>query len=261
MKLGAERKKVIILGVLLVVAAVLIYTQLFSGSSEPAPARRTTATSAAPVVQPAAVERVNGAERRRLNRNSLGEFKPVVGSARPEDRPDPATIDPTIRFDLLAKLESIRPEVSGRNIFQTGAAPAAPDEKKPTPALPKTTAPIAIKNQPPGGPAAGPEAPAAPKISFHYYGFKVEKASGHKEAFLLDGPDHSLRAEQLSESLEQANRARQELERFAGPRATLSLLLDALADGSSAAPDPALDATRDARRGHLFRALEAPWFS
>lgn len=124
----------------------------------------------------------------------MGEFKPRVGAANPQDRPDPATIDPQIRFDLLAKLEGVQVNSTGRNIFQMGAAPAAA-EQGPMKPLPKNVPTFAI-NHPPT-PAAGgpPPAPMAPPITFHYYGFKVSKANGQKEAFLLDGDDIMIAGE------------------------------------------------------------------
>jgi hypothetical protein len=42
-----------------------------------------------------------------------------------KDRPDPTKYDPTIRFDLLAKVQEVE-LASGRNIFQFGAAPPPP---------------------------------------------------------------------------------------------------------------------------------------
>jgi hypothetical protein len=133
--------------------------------------------------------------RRRGTSSSLGEFKPILRSPNPQDRPDPATIDPQIHFDLLAKLEGVQVNSSGRNIFQMGAAPppaAAPGPAKPLP----TKVPTIAVNHPitpvTAGPASGP---TAPPITFHYYGFKVSKANGRKEAFLLDGEDIMIAGE------------------------------------------------------------------
>jgi chromosome partition protein MukB len=78
------------------------------------------------------------------------------------------------------------------------------------------------------------------------------------DAFLLDPPEHAARAEQLRANLEEANRARQDLERLSTPRATLSLLLDALAGANGEdVLDPEQEKLRDTRRERSFRALEA----
>jgi len=195
MKLGAEPKKIAILGGLLVVAGITYFTQ--SGPSEPAPApRRAPAVTASPN---RAVSTARAPEtRRRGGNSSLGEFKPVLRSPNPQDRPDPATIDPRIRFDLLAKLESVQVNSSGRNIFQMGAAPAPAAPQGPLKPLPQAPGTIAINH--PATLAAGgpPPPPTAPPITFHYYGFKVSKANGQKEAFLLDGDDIMIAGENES---------------------------------------------------------------
>lgn len=193
MKLGAEPKKVLILGGLVLVAGIVYFTQS-SGSSEPAATRRPAPTSNASPTP--AVPTTRTAERRRRGTSSsAGEFKPVLRSPNPQDRPDPATIDPQIRFDLLAKLEGVQVNSSGRNIFQMRAAPAPVAAAGPAKPLPTKVPTIAV-NHPPTPGAAGPAAgPTAPPITFHYYGFKVSKANGKKEAFLLDGEDIMIAGE------------------------------------------------------------------
>ena len=121
----------------------------------------------------------------------VSEFKIRQGTPPGEEKPDPATIDPTLRLDLLAKLQQVEPPASMRNIFQYGARPAASrggearriaqehaqDRHQPT-----------LRPQPPGPPPP-PPAPTAPPMTFKYYGYKVSKSDGRKEAFLLDGDD------------------------------------------------------------------------
>lgn len=191
MKLGAEPKKVKILVGLFALAGIVYYME--SGPSEPAPPPRPgPKLNASPS---SAVSTARATEtRRRGSSSSLGEFKPRVGAANPQDRPDPATIDPQIHFDLLAKLEGVQVNSSGRNIFQMGAAPppaAAQGPLKPLPAK----VPTIVTNHPATPAAAGPSAPTAPPITFHYYGFKVSKANGKKQAFLLDGEDIMIAGE------------------------------------------------------------------
>src|SRR5689334_12223446 len=141
MKLGAEPKKIVILGGLLVVAGIVYFMQS-SGSSEPAPRPRPApALNASP--SGAVPTARASATRRRGSSSSLGEFKPVLRSPNPQDRPDPATIDPQIHFDLLAKLEGVQVNSSGRNIFQIGAAPAPAAPAAPVKPLPKNAPTIA----------------------------------------------------------------------------------------------------------------------
>jgi hypothetical protein len=189
-KTGAEPKKIAILGVLLLVGAVTLYFNMFSGdSSAPAPA---VAPAAAPAPLPQAYipSPARPAERRRNTEATAGgEFKPRLGPANPEDKPDPASIDPTLRLDLLAKVLQVEPDAVLRNIFQYGVATLPPSAVKPI-ELPKNP-PKIVLNQPtvPPPPPGPPPPPQAPPITFKYYGYKVSKANGRKLAFLLDGDD------------------------------------------------------------------------
>lgn len=198
MKLGAEPKKIAILGAFLAVLVFVLYTNVFSGDSEsPAPAAPPRVADPVPVrsVPEAAIPAPD--TRRTVqnsNSNSSTEIKFRVGPERPEDRRDPATIDPTLRLDLLAKVQNVEPEAAMRNLFQYGAAPPPPAPPKPPIALPKNVPGIAINKPlpaPPRPPVASgpPPAPRAPPITFKYYGYKISKTDGSKEAFLLDGDD------------------------------------------------------------------------
>jgi len=195
-KTGAEPKKIAILVGLLAVAGIALYMNMFSGdsgASTPAPRRAIPA----PVnVAPEPVVPVPDSRRTARNNGNSGstEVKFHQGPERPEDRRDPATIDPTLRLDLLAKVQNVEPEAVMRNLFQYGAAAPPPPPGAPPVPLPKNVPKIAI-NTPPSPPptppiAAGPPpAPAAPPMTFKYYGYKISKQDGSKEAFLLDGDD------------------------------------------------------------------------
>ena len=191
MKLGAEPKKIAALCGLLVVAGIVYY---MNSSDSPAPSYTPAQVAAvAPAGGPANQGAAGGPapERHRsANRNLVREFKPKQGFTDPKDRPDPAGIDPTIRWDLLAKLQSIEPVSAGRNLFQFGSAP--PPTAAALAKLPSVK-PIAVTTPPPqparpAGPVT-PPTPTAPPMTFKYYGYKVSKSDGHKAAFLLDGDD------------------------------------------------------------------------
>jgi hypothetical protein len=184
MTVRSEPKKIALLGILLVIGVYVVYSALTGDS--PAPV-----TAPAPTPVGAQVQSAPTQTRQRTTSTGGGfEFKPRIGFARPEDRPDPATIDPTLRLDLLAKVQNVEPEEALRNLFQYGA-PVAVAPKPVT--LPTNVPKIAVNNQPP--PALPPVAPGpppppvAPPMTFKYYGYKVSKANGRKEAFLLDGDD------------------------------------------------------------------------
>jgi hypothetical protein len=198
MKTGAEPKKVAILAALLVTAAAVLYFNVFAGDSDSkATVSPVAAVSAPPVAALTPRPAIPGAvseDRRRASKNGLvSEFKIRQGTPPGEEKPDPATIDPTLRLDLLAKLQEVEPPASMRNIFQYGAAPPPPATVAAKPVeLPKNTPKIAINPLSaagPSGPPPPPAAPTAPPMTFKYYGYKITKADGRKEAFLLDGDD------------------------------------------------------------------------
>ncbi len=187
MKAGAEPKKVAILAGLLVVAGVVLYFDIFSSDTPSSPTAPRVAANPTPA--PAAATRTRTERRRKSGTSTASEFKIRQGVAPGEPEPDPATIDPTLRLDLLAKLQGVEAPASFRNIFQYGAAPPPPGAAKPV-ALPKNTPKISI-NQPAktAGPAGPPPPPQAPRMTFKYYGYKISRVDGRKEAFLLDGDD------------------------------------------------------------------------
>jgi len=202
-KLGAEPKKIAILGGLLLVAAVVAYFNYFSGDSSSTDAPRPTAAvpqTAPPVAvqAPAPANRTPEAgisrdDRRRAKANVLAsEFSFRQGTEPGEEKPDPSAIDPTLRLDLLSKLQQVEAPSALRNIFQYGSAPPPPAAVVPLPAHPPTIAlgargPQAAPQAP--GPPPPPPVPQAPQITWKYYGYKVSKADGRKQAFLLDGEE------------------------------------------------------------------------
>lgn len=155
MKLGAEdKKKVIAMAVLLVVAIPLaIYNfSSVSGSTNAAPA-----TSAAPA--PAA----------------------SVGHATPKRRGIPQvrekTLDPTLRTDILAASQKIEYTSSSRNIFKMDSAPVT---------IGKFNEPVRPE-PPPRDTQILVNPPAAPpQIPLKYYGFSNRPGEA-KKAFLQDG--------------------------------------------------------------------------
>ncbi|HVW08327.1 MAG TPA: hypothetical protein VHC90_07075 [Bryobacteraceae bacterium] len=182
MNVGAEPKKVAILAAI-VVSGVAYY--FYNSSNDVTITVPTTPTA---VTQAAGPRAASG----RTTRAALPlntEFRPRVMGSRPDDKVDPASINPELRLDLLAKVQTIEPGEAGRNLFQFGEPPAPPKPLAPVP----TNVPKIAVNQPSGPPPsavthpvpAGP--PQPPPIDLKYYGYVVNKADGHKEAFLLDG--------------------------------------------------------------------------
>jgi hypothetical protein len=187
MNLGAEPKKVAFLGVLALVGGYVFYTNVFSGPDTPTANAVRTAAPVTPAALPIAAN--SGRAVRKKGRSSQ-EFKPTLKWA-PEDRPNYATIDPTLRFDLLAKVQAIQPEGGARSLFQFSAAPP-PVVVNPTQVAAIHPKPRFIGPEPPPPPpgkAQTPPEPPPPPITLKFYGYSAPRRDGSKRAFFLDGED------------------------------------------------------------------------
>jgi hypothetical protein len=192
MKLGAERKKVAVLIGLLVVALVVFLTNSSStpgvSSYSPSTAKSGAATPSRPQgVTPAGAASTAST---RQARPAEREFRPSVRPRRGEARRDPTTIDPTLRLDILAKLQQVKVEGTHRSIFDFGQAP--PPEAKVVAAAkgPKIPTPFGPAPPPEAAKAATePEAPKAPPVPLKFYGYVSPVNQPNKRAFFMEGED------------------------------------------------------------------------
>lgn len=186
-KVGADPKKVGLLVGLVVVAGGVYYYNSNSGEgpgATPSTAGRASVTTASPAIQRARssyrmVQQGGGSAR---------EFKP---SLKPKNI-DPASIDPTLRLDLLAKLKTVNPDAGARSIFEIAAAPPAEIKVK-EPEKIAVARPF-VGPMPPKAVQPPPE-PHAPPIPLKFYGFVDKTKLGDKRAFFLDGDDIVIAAE------------------------------------------------------------------
>jgi hypothetical protein len=185
MKLGTENKKALYAAVLLGAGALYgIYSSFFSGP--PTTSASTTPLPATAGTAPIANTSDSGSARAILSQRN-DEFKPVLHPKRPEDRIDPTRVDPTLRLDLLAKLQEVPAAEGLHNLFQIGPAP-------PKVEMPKGTEPIvtAHKGYDHPGPLPPPPQPPIPPIKravpagVKYYGWVAPSGSDRKKAFFLD---------------------------------------------------------------------------
>jgi hypothetical protein len=190
--IGAEPKKIGILVALLAVAAYFYFSGRNSGlpASGPRPAAPEVSQTAVPV-QPQAMRPATHARSTGKGFDSgLREFRP---SLKFKDI-DPASVDPTLHLDLLAKLRQVEPESGSRSLFEISAPPVEiaklkePAKIKPTPVGP--IAPAA-----PATPPGPPPAPKAPPIPLKFYGFVDPSKADNKRAFFLDGDDIVIASE------------------------------------------------------------------
>jgi hypothetical protein len=187
MNLGAESKKIWILGGLVVVGGYVFYTNVLSSSDTGA----SKAPTDVPVALTPAAPNPGGprtGQRKSMGRSSM-EFRPKVPHT-PEDRPNPATYDPTLRLDLLAKVQAVEREGGARSLFQFAAAPPPEATQTQVAAIHPTPRMFGPPRPPPPVvPGATPPPPPPPPITLKFYGLLTPRADGQKRAFFLDGDD------------------------------------------------------------------------
>jgi hypothetical protein len=203
------------LAVLLPIALYMVYTTFLSGegpvgtpppspASKPRPQKLQTidvpqssamaVAGGGPRVASPQTLRNNAARRN----NSSQEWTPRVGGRRPEDRADPSKTDPTLRLELLARLQNVAASAGGRSLFDFANAPVKiPDDVKISPKRggPKGGGPMATEVKPPDVPVTSPGPPAdppPPAIPLKFYGFV--QGQGGKRAFFRLGEEEIFMA-------------------------------------------------------------------
>jgi hypothetical protein len=111
-----------------------------------------------------------------LNDRGTLRLRPVDASS--------GKVDPTLRLDLLARVQTVPAAANMRNLFETGPAPLTADQMKaikgptiiPAPVPPQPTANAAVSQE------------TAVNIPLKYYGFAEPAARGEaNRGFFLDG--------------------------------------------------------------------------
>jgi len=192
MNLGAEPKKIAVLGGLVLVGGYVFYANVLSGPEKPKTVEQPVAQAPGPSIVAG-----RGPAPRKINRIIKSEAWVPKIPTRPEDRPkDYATVDPTLRLDLLAKVQAVEPEGGARSLFQFSEAPPA-EVKLPDvgPIHPKQGFIGPKPPPPPPGPVVKPPEPPPPPITLKFYGYSTPRADGQKRAFFLDGDDIFVAAE------------------------------------------------------------------
>jgi hypothetical protein len=190
------------LGGLALVLGYLVWSNLLSGggsSSPPAspPAHALTPYAGVAPEPPSPIASAGpppgpGANRGGARATSLEDFKPSMKRARLAAS-DPTQVDPTLRLDLLARLQSAKFEGNMRSLFEFSQAPPPLPIKEPAhinvgPA--RQFGPQAAEP-----PKAPPAAPPPPPIALKFYGFVNPARPDVKSAFFLDGDDILVAAE------------------------------------------------------------------
>jgi hypothetical protein len=197
--LGADKKKVIALAVLVVILPIAYYF----GTSSDSPGPSAASPSKGPVVQPAPgmpalptlkKEAPSPMPMQRNGKNASNQLtEDFHPSLKLKEGVDITGIDPTLHMDLLAKLHNLPMEGGARSVFKEGAPPPppAPDpvKIKPGPMITDATA-APVK---PEGPATPPPPPPPPPIPLKFYGYSTR--GGVKRAFFMDGEEIQIAGE------------------------------------------------------------------
>lgn len=195
MKLGLENKRnVILLSVLGLGAVYGVWSNFSDSSSTPATKVPPEATATPLTIGSESAEPDRPAPRVRA-RNE--EWHPVVHPKNKDEQINPLAIDPTLRLDLLAKVQASKPAGGERNLFEFGAAKpkevAGLTGKEPVIAGPKPMGPTLL---PPPPPPPGPPPPAPmPPLDTKYYGFATPSHTGRRRGFFMDGENILIKAE------------------------------------------------------------------
>ncbi|MGO9097091.1 MAG: hypothetical protein ACLQGV_17945 [Bryobacteraceae bacterium] len=193
MKLGAQPKKLIILGVLVVVLAVAIVMNATSDDRPPAARAAVAASRPTARTVPAEIAAEPPAPEPRSRSTAHPESRQLRLNMK-DQHADPATVDPTIRIDLLTKVQTVNLAGGERNLFQFGAAPPPPV---------KPEAHLFPKLPPSGTASTAPEIQSQlpevkvppPPVPFKLYGYATNPRTGTKKAFFLQGDDIVVAAE------------------------------------------------------------------
>jgi hypothetical protein len=183
-KIGGSRKQYMWLGGLLVLLVVVYFLE-----REPsAPVTPTTSTSArtqptiarsGPVIPDSGPKLLTRSGRR------ADDFRP---SLKLPEGTDVTKIDPTLKVDLLARLQKVPLEGGARSVFDFGAPPPPPPPPKVAPIKPEV---IEAQNK-----ARIEEEerkktikPPPPPIPLKFYGYANKSSGPARQAFFLMDPD------------------------------------------------------------------------
>jgi hypothetical protein len=184
--LGADRKRLVVLGglVVLLIAAYFMNRTPNSGTPQPQAASNLPNDPAALKRLPSTSATLMPPQRQSARRSetAIEDFKP---SFKLPEGADVSRIDPTLKLDLMAKLRDLPFEGGERSLFDFGAPPkpkTPPPPVQPIKPVTPTTA------ETPAAPVA-PVKPPPPPIPLKFYGYVNPSRGGLRQAFFLDGDD------------------------------------------------------------------------
>jgi hypothetical protein len=190
---GAEPKKLAILGALLGVLVVVYFLNRAPDSPAasalaPSAGSRTTPRTAPLAVAKRAAESATPMPPQRAQRGSettIQDFKP---SLKPPEGTDVSRIDPTLRLDRIAQLRTLDLQGGERSIFDFGPPPRPKALPVVQPIKPVPTVPVPAPSPVPAVPVT-PVKPPPPPIPLKFYGYVDPSLDSSRQAFFLEGDD------------------------------------------------------------------------
>lgn len=174
LKLGAEPRKLALLGGLIVVV-VLVWIYNSNGTS-PGPSNAATRATNATASSGASHPREHRRTAQRARDRKTLRMQEVTVEAQQ------GSIDPTLRLDLLQRLKGVKFAGAGRSLFEPGPAELPPQLAKKVIVMPGAQPGQAAATA--AGPAAAPQ---PPPITLKFYGFAAPATStGARRGFFLD---------------------------------------------------------------------------
>ena len=192
--IGGNRKQYMWLGGLLVVL-IGVYFLNSTSSSSGTPASSTPTRPLPSIARPGPVVPETSSGPKLLTRSGrrADDFRPTL--KLPEGT-DVTKIDPTLKTDLLAKLQKVPLEGGARSVFDYGQPPPPPP---PPPVAAIKPEVIEAQNKARADAEAfareHPPKPVPPPIPLKFYGYANRLTGPARQAFFLDGDDIQIKAE------------------------------------------------------------------
>ena len=189
-KMGGSRKQVMWLIGLTVVLVVVWWSQ-----REPSSPTVTVPKPVTPVARQSAAtpESTFGPKMPTRSNRKADDFRPTL---KLPDGIDVTKIDPTLKIDLLAKLQKVPLEGGSRSVFDWGQPPAPPPPPHVDPIKPEVIAAQKKKAEEAMAYAKEhPVKPPPPPIPLKFYGYANRLSGPARQAFFLDGDDIQIKGE------------------------------------------------------------------
>jgi hypothetical protein len=190
---GANKKQLMWLGGLLVVLVVVYFIQ--RDPSSPATTPAAPQVKGPLISRPGAVvpETSSGPKLATRSGRRDGDFHPSI---KTPEGVDITKIDPTLRTDLLTKLQKVPLEGGARSVFDWGQAPPPPPPHV-DPIKPEVLAAQAKAREQAAEDLAKRKTvpPPPPPIPLKFYGYANRLTGPARQAFFLDGDDIQIKSE------------------------------------------------------------------